>query len=110
MARPGTPPVRGSGRVLLHERQKYVARQKKDTPQDPWDTVEVARFPLSERDKNERIYIAVSLGIAVTALLVGLILRYTVYAKRFEPQRMPSSVIVSTPTPTPTPSSATTAP
>jgi hypothetical protein len=77
-----------------------VARGKpsSEREEDPWN-IEVKRFPLSERERRERITLILSFAFVLLALSIGIILRYTVFAARFAPKHSPLPVISSTPRP-----------
>ena len=74
--------------------------------EDPWDKAAVQRFPPSERERRERAMLLLWFGIVMAVLVVGVVLRYTVFAaqfapKQFAPKRMPPPVISSTASPSP---------
>lgn len=76
------------------------------TEEDPWDKSAVQRFPPSERERRERAMLLLWFGIVMAVLVIGIVLRYTVFAAQFAPKTMPPPVISSTPQPSATPSPA----
>lgn len=61
-------------------------------------------LPPSRDERRQRVYMAITFTLAGVALVVGIVLRYTVFASRFEPTPFRP---VASPSASPSPSPVT---